>query len=305
MNALLEHGERVRVVNRSGKLEAAPNSVEVVAADAFDLESAVRAAQGSSVVYNCAAGAYSAQAWRTELPVLWGNIAAAAERTGARLVVGDNLYMYDQAPGVIQESRAMQSTTAKGKARIALATQLLELHRAGRVPVAFVRGSNFFGPFATDQSHFGSLVIPPLLRGKSAQLVGRLDVPHSLTFIEDFGRALALVGNREDAFGQAWHVPNAPVITRRETLARLAQIMGVPPRAQTISGIGLDALALVVPTLREVREMRYQFEQPYIVGFDKFNAAFGNIHTPLETALERTVAWFKAREPSAAQVAGA
>jgi nucleoside-diphosphate-sugar epimerase len=300
VDALVERGEPVRVVNRSGRLPDAPRGVEVVAADAFDLEASVQAARGSAVVYNCAATAYSAQSWRTELPRLWGNIAQAAERSGARLVVGDNLYMYDQAPGAILESRAMHSTTAKGQARIALAQQLLELHRAGRVPVAFVRGSNFFGRYAAEQSHFGTRVIPPLLHGKAAMLVGNLDVPHSLTYLEDFGRAMVLVGAAgEDAYGRPWHVPNAPVQTRRATLEVLGQIMGVKPRAQTVRGIGLDLLALAVPALREVREMRYQFEQPYTVGHADFNATFGDIHTPLETALERTVAWFKTLEGNA------
>ena len=34
------------------------------------------------------------------------------------------------------------------------------------------------------------------------------DVSHTYAYIGDFGRALVLLGEAEQAFGQAWHVPN-------------------------------------------------------------------------------------------------
>ncbi|MFX6622180.1 hypothetical protein ABTG47_20090, partial [Acinetobacter baumannii] len=69
------------------------------------------------VIYNCVAPAYSGVAWETDLPRMWRNILEAAKETGARLVIGDNLYMYDQAAGPIHEDRPMRPTTRKGQAR--------------------------------------------------------------------------------------------------------------------------------------------------------------------------------------------
>ena len=299
LNQLLERKEPVRVVSRSGVMQGIPSSVEVVKADAYDVDSAKRAAAGASVIYNCAAPEYSVKAWQTQLPLLWGNIAQSAAHLAAKLVIGDNLYVYDQADGSnIREDLAMDSTTGKGKARIAVTRQMLELYRSGQVELAFVRGADFYGPHGTDQSQFGSRMIPPLLHGKAAQVIGHSDAPHSITYLPDFGRALVMVAQRNDAFGQAWHVPNAPACSRLEVMTMLAAIIGAPLKIQAMGKPMLSILGLFIPILREVAEMGYQFEQPYIVNHDKFVAAFGDIHTPLETALERTVEWFKTVEIS-------
>ena len=299
LNQLLERQEPVRVVNRSGAMQGVPSSVEVVKADAYDLESAKRASLGASVIYNCAAPDYSVKAWQTQLPLLWGNIARSAAQHKAKLVIGDNLYMYDQADASnIREDLPMRSTTGKGKARIAVTEQMLELHSTGQVQIAFVRGADFYGPHGTDQSQFGSRMIPPLLHGKAAQVIGHSTAPHSITYLPDFGRAIVMVAQDSSAFGQAWHVPNAPARSRLEVMKMIATIIGAPLKIQMMGKPMLAVLGLFVPILREVAEMGYQFEKPYIVNHDKFVNTFGDIHTPLETALQHTVEWFKTLESS-------
>jgi nucleoside-diphosphate-sugar epimerase len=301
MNALLQRGESVQMVNRSGVMPNIPANVKVVKADAYDLDSARAAAKNASIVYNCTAPAYSTKLWTTQLPILWGNILEAAASQKAKLVIGDNLYMYDHAGTNIHEDLPMQSSTGKGKARIAAATQMLEANKRGLVQVALVRGADFYGEYAADQSQFGTRVIPPMLQGKAAQMLGNLDVPHSMTYIKDFGTALALVGAADDAYGQAWHVPNAPTTSRREMLEQISTMIGQPLKVQVMPKLMMTALGLFVAPLREVSEMMYQFEQPYIVNHDKFVSRFGDIHTPQQTALEETVAWFRKLESNTNQ----
>ena len=308
LKALLKRGESVRVVSRSGQLSGVPPQVEVVRADAYDLESAKAAARGAAVVYNCAAPAYSARAWQTQLPVLWENILESAAAQQARLVIGDNLYMYDevglQSPGqVIHEDLPMHSRTLKGQARIQVAEQMLAAHHAGRVQVTFARASNFFGPFADAQSTLGGRVFTALLQGKTAQILGDPDMPTTLTFIDDFGEAMAILAASERAFGQAWHVPNAPATTQREVLQLIAQISGQPLRFTRLPGWLLPVLSLAAPPLREIKEMLPKSQHPYLVSSDRFVAAYGDIHTPLEAALRLTARWFAGQLPQQAQAA--
>ncbi len=302
MNALLARGEVVQMVNRSGIMPNIPSRVKVIKADAYNLESAKQAAFGASVVYNCTAPEYTAKAWTTQLPILWSNILESAAAQNAKLVIGDNLYLYDQVGINIHEDLPMQSSTNKGKARILAATKMLEAHKRGLVEVAMLRGADFFGEYATNQSHLGSRVIPAMLHGKPAQMIGNLELPHSMTYIKDFGLATAMVGASNDAYGQAWHVPNAPTISRRKILETLAGIIGQPLKVQVMPKFLMSALGLFIEPLREVGEMMYQFEQPYIVNHNKFITKFGDIHTPLETALEDTVTWFRTLEPSVKQL---
>jgi nucleoside-diphosphate-sugar epimerase len=289
---LLKRGKKVRMVNRSGRMTDLPVGVEVVAANVYDPAQSRAAADGAVVVYNCVAPAYSGAAWETDLPRMWRNILEAAKETGARLVIGDNLYMYDQAAGPIREDRPMCATTRKGRARAKAVEAMLQAHREGRVRVTFGRGSDFFGPYATDQSHLGSRVFPALLEGQPVSLIGDIDLPHTLTYIEDFGKALVILGQRDEAFGQVWHVPNAPTQTKREVLELAAKLAAKPLKIQTLRGFALGAASLFVPVLREVREMLYQFERPYLVDSSKFVQAFGDFHTPMEEALRRTLGWY-------------
>jgi nucleoside-diphosphate-sugar epimerase len=296
MNELVKRGEQVRMINRSGTLEGAQKNVEIVAADASNLESAIQASRGASVIFNCVGTAYTTQAWETQMPILWNNILQAAISSKAKLVIGDNLYVYDQVGTGIHENLPHSSTARKGRARIRVVETMLEAHRSGRAQVTFARGSDFFGPYAGDQSQLGNRVFPALLTGKAAQLIGNPDLPHTLTFIEDFGRAMVMISDHDQAFGRAWHVPNAPTKTRREVLEVAAKMVNQPLRIQSMNALMVRGLGLFVPILREVGEMMYQFDKPYTVDSSQFVAQFSDIHTPLEVALEQTIAWFADRQ---------
>lgn len=292
MNELLRRGKQVRMVNRSGKMQNLPKGVEIKAADAYDKTQARAVAQDASVIYNCAAPAYSAKVWERDLPKLWGNILEAASAANARLVIGDNLYMYDNVNGLIHESLPHSATTRKGRSRASVAEVMLKAHHNGQAQVTFGRASDFFGPYATVQSQLGSRVFPALLKGKPVSMIGNLDLPHTFTYIEDFGKALVVLGEHEEAFGKAWHVPNAATKTKREVLELAARLAGQPLNINIMGPTMLRIGGLFVPAAREVFEMLYQFNQPYIVDSSKFVNTFGLSATPLEQALKQTLAWY-------------
>ena len=112
--------------------------------------------------------------------------------------------------------------------RAAMTEALFEAHRLGRVQVAAARGSDFFGPGVLG-SAAGDRVFEFALQGKAAQFTGRLDVPHTYTYIDDFGEAMAILGENEGALGQAWHVPSSqPTITQREFGELIFKTIGSP-----------------------------------------------------------------------------
>lgn len=54
-------------------------------------------------------------------------------------------------------------------------------------------------------------------------------------------------------------------------------------------------LGLFNPTLREFKELMYEFEAPYVVDHSQYEAAFGNNTTPHAETIAETVAWYKSR----------
>ena len=55
-----------------------------------------------------------------------------------------------------------------------------------------------------------------------------------------------------------------------------------------------------MPDAREVVEMLYEFEEPFVVDSSKFEQAFGLTATPFDTSIPATVAWWQSRRARAA-----
>ena len=64
-------------------------------------------------------------------------------------------------------------------------------------------------------------------------------------------------------------------------------------RIQTAPKLLLQLLSLFNANLREVLEMIYQFEEPFIVDGSKFTQIFGQQATPLPAAIQATVEWWR------------
>lgn len=292
MRALRADGTTVRVVSRSGRAEVPPE-VQVVAADATD-HAAVRGAfTGARVVFHCAAAAYAE--WPTKLPPIMDGAIEGAASAGATLVYGDNLYAYGPVERPLTEDLPYRATGPNGMTRARLAESLMAAHAHGRVRAVIGRASDFFGPHVM-RSTVGERVFGRVLRGQAAQWVGDPDVPHTFTFIDDFARGLVTLSERPEAIGEVWHVPSAATVTARRFVemvfaeaGRGSSRLQVPPPAV------LAVLALFDPTLRALREQRYQTERPFVVDHGKFERAFGARPTPHLDAIRRTLEWYTTR----------
>lgn len=140
----------------------------------------------------------------------------------------------------------------------------------------------------------GERAFYPLLNRKSAQMVGRLDLPHTHTYIPDFGKALVILGERDEADGKAWHVPNdMPRITQGEMIRMFAEEAGVEPKMSGMGRLMMWMGGFFIPEAKEMIEMMYEFDQPFVIDSSKFENTFGMSATPMREAIKETVAWYK------------
>ncbi|MBT2450618.1 NAD-dependent epimerase/dehydratase family protein [Streptomyces sp. ISL-43] len=289
---LAEQGHSVRVVTRSGRSPEA--GIEHVAVDASDRERLAEAVKGADAIYNCAAPPY--HRWVSEWPRLASSLCAAAEETGAVLVMLGNLYGYGPVDGPMTEQLPLAATGSKGRVRAAAWERARDLHEQGRIKAVEVRASDFFGPGVTEGGHLAARVVPPLLRGKPVSTLGDPDTPHSWTYLPDVARALVEVAGEERAWGRPWHVPTGPAQSVREMAERLAAQAGTGPAVvRRIPSAVLGAAALFSPLLRELKEVRYQFERPFVVDSSAYEAAFTVRATPIDEQVEATVDWWRGR----------
>lgn len=284
-------GLRARAVSRKDR-GGWPAGVEWAAGDASRPESVAAVSEGAAVVYHAAQPEYTR--WPEEFPPMTEAVLEGVSRTGARLVFVDNLYAYGPQNGPLSEATPQAATDRKGKTRALMANRLLEAHRSGRARVAIGRASDYYGP-GVEGSSAGEAYFKAILAGRRPLWFGRADQPHALTFVDDYARALVALATREDAYGELWHVPTAEPLTNRDFARLVAEVAGVPYRAPLVMpALAVRALGLAVPMMRELSEIAYQAERPFVVDGSRFAAAFGFEPTPHREAIRRTVEWMRA-----------
>jgi nucleoside-diphosphate-sugar epimerase len=286
-------GLAVRAVSRH-RPPALAGGIDWRAADVTDPEAAADAAKGASVVYQCVNAPYTQ--WPELLPPLQRGVLAAAERTGALLVALENLYGYGPTGGrPMTEDLPLAATTVKGRTRAAMTAELLAAADAGRVRVAIGRASDFFGAGVTQGSTLGERVFGNALAGRRADFIGNPALPHTYSYVPDIAAGLATLGTDTRAVGQVWHLPGPATGTTRALLDLVAGEVGHPVGIRSVPKLAVRALGLVNPLMRELAEMAYEFDEPFVLDTSKYESAFGAAGTPLTDAIAATVAWYRTR----------
>ncbi len=285
---LAERGERVTVVTRSGR-RTGVDGVAHLALDASDADALARAAEGAVALYNCA-NPSDYTTWDRVWPPLAASLLTAAERSGAVYAVTGNLYPYGPVDGPMTEDLPDAATDHKGRLRARMWADAKAAHDAGRVRAVEVRSSDFVGPGIDRNSGHLTRVLPSALHGRRVTMIGRTDQPHTFTDVRDAARTLVAAAADPGAHGRVWHTPSNPARTQEQALTDVLAAAGRPPvRVFGLRGPALGALGLVSPLLREIRELSYQFERPYVLDGSAARERFGIEPTGWDEVCRATV----------------
>jgi nucleoside-diphosphate-sugar epimerase len=289
---LAQNGTPVVVITRRGGGPEHP-LITRVKTDATDLQALVHHATDAAAIYNCVNPPY--HQWDTAWPPLHNAMMTAAERTGAVLVMMDNLYGFGPGtPMPMREEDPTNATGPKGATRARMETELLSAHASGKLRATFARASDFYGPGVID-AHLGSRAWPKILSGKKVALLGSLDSPRSYTYMPDVVQTMITIATDERAWGKPWHVPNAAPLTQRQAVEAFGQAAGTTPRCSTIPRGVIKAIGAFNPLMKALLETWYQFDSPWIADSTHTEQMF-NLHaTPFAQGAEATATWWKAR----------
>ena len=287
---LVRRGHEVRVVRRSPA--AAPAGASLRTGDAGDPAFVAEATRGAMAIYHCMNPEYSASAWERELPRWRSALVAAASREHARIVLLDNLYLLGRPSGArLSESSPIAPCSRKGEIRAREWQAWLTAHHKGDVRVSCGRGSDFYGPGAT-QSYFGDAFMPRALGSGVALTLVRLDTPHTYHYTLDVSAALAELGEAsDDAYGRWWMLPAAPAESTQAMLDRLGSALGHELKVQAMPTLAMKGLALVMPLMRELGEMGYQWSTPFVTDDSAFRGRFATRPTSLDDGARAMADW--------------
>ncbi len=295
---LVADGEPVRMVTRSGRGAEHP-LVERYAADVTDRQQVRAAIAGASTVIHCGNPA-SYTSWDTTLrPLLMVPFEAAAE-IGAVYAGSEALYAYGPSATPLTPQHPYDSPARKGQLRAALIRERLAAHEAGTARAVLVAGSDYIGPEVL-VSHAGERFVPRILAGKSVRTIGDPALPHAFTYIEDMATALVTAARTETAWGRLWHAPTNEALSLRTIAGLLAAEAGTTTTVRGTSIRMVRAIGRVSPLMRELAELGYQWDRPYLVDSTPMREEFGLAPTPWDEIVPATVRWYADRADRARQ----
>ena len=262
----------IRLVSRTPRAVHATDQLR--AADLLDPAQTLRAVEGSEIVYMTAGLPMDTRLWVAQWPVLMRNVVDACAAQGARLVYFDNTYMYPQTVQPQTEDIAFRPNGAKGEVRAAAARELLAAIEEERLQAMICRAPEFYGPGIT-QSITNRTVIDNLRQGKPARVFLRDDTLRTLIYTPDASRAMALLGNTPDAYGETWHLPcDDNRLTYRQFIALAADIFGSRADYKVLKRWQLRTAGLLSRQVRDAAELLPRYEADNLFVSDRFKQRF-------------------------------
>ncbi|MDZ4793991.1 MAG: NAD-dependent epimerase/dehydratase family protein [Bacteroidota bacterium] len=281
----------IRAVERTTKI----NGIDTVEADLLNKNEAIKAIQDSSFVYLCVGLPYRSDIWLKNWPLIIKNVIDACVATNAKLIFFDNIYMYGPPPLTIpfDENHLQHPTTKKGIARKQTADLLLEVMKDKKIDAVIGRSADFYGPFAVNSLFYISF-LERMLQKKVPQVIATSGVKHTYAYAVDNGKALVLLALEPAANGQVYHLPVGEPKTIEEIASIFNKELGTTFNVSFLPPFMRKILSLFIPVLKEAGEMLYQFNNEYIMSFDKFKKQFPEFKvTSYEEGIKEMVRNFK------------
>lgn len=288
---LRDAGWDVRGLQRSRQAGAVRGGITWIAGDAMNRDDVMAAAQGCSVIVH-AVNPPGYRRWAELVLPMLDNTLAAAKAQSATIVLPGTVYNFGpDAFQELHEDSPQHPHTRKGSIRVELEQRLRSATDNG-VRAIVVRAGDFFGP-KPGNSWFAQGLVKPGRAVTRVLLPGRRGIGHQWAYLPDVARTMvALLARRESlapfaVFHMAGHW-DADGLQMANAIRRVVIRRG--GRAPELHSFPWWLLALASPfvsTFREMREMRYLWQEPVRMGNDKLTSLLGEEpHTPLEQAVE-------------------
>lgn len=285
------NNNEVIVANRSGKCEELDPTINIVKCDITDLNQTTKILNNCKVAFNCTGLPYSE--WETLIPIT-KNLITACKQNDTVLAYLDNLYAYGDVGGELYENTPCNPTGKKGKIRKNVSELIMKSAQNDSLKMVIGRSSDFYGPFVTKSAITGTQVIKNILDNKKAMYIGRTDVLHSISYIEDAAKAMIILAEDSTSYGEVWHLPCSAPLTIDDTIKIMSKILNKEIKSSKLSYGLLSFLSIFSKDMREFKEIFYMLSKPFVINSNKFKKKYKDfVITDYDKGFKDTIAWYK------------
>lgn len=244
--------------------------------------SLAQAAQGAAVIISAWNPPYPD--WAAQVPELHRQVIAAAEASGATVIVPGNVYVFGVQPLMPwSETSPHAAQNSLGRIRV----EMEAAYRDSSAQVILLRAGDFLDTEASG-NWFDTMITAKLDKGRFVY-PGRPDIPHAWAYLPDLARAAVELADMRAGLPRYLDVPfEGYTLSGQEMLAQVNTHLEIPARLRQMSWLPLHVVRPFWPMGRCLLEMRYLWDTPHRLDGSLLRSLLpGFKSTPLEEALPR------------------
>lgn len=223
--------------------------------------------------------------WATLIPAITRQVIAAAQASGATVILPGNVYNLDDRGGEWSEATPHRPPTKKGRIR----EDAEQAYRASGIRTLVLRAGNFIEP----NGHDDTMALLYLRNIRSGKLVIAGDPAATLAYcyVPDWAAAAVALAEKRHELETFEDVPfPGHAFSAAELRELLAAELGRPLTYSPLPWWLFGALSPFWELAREMLEMRYLWSLPHTLSGEKFARLLPEFQgTPLQEVLRRSL----------------
>lgn len=203
--------------------------------------------------------------WAKLIPEITQQVIAAAQASGATVIIPGNVYNFGDTPGIWSETTAQRPNSEKGRIR----TEMERAYRASGVQTIILRAGNFIDPERDDD--IMSLVYFRAIKKGKLTAAGHPDAAQAMCYLPDWAKAATQLAEKRADLAVFEDIPfPGHTFSVRELQTVLQDHLG---RNIKITGFPWWLFTMLSPVwelAREMNEMRYLWSTSHQLSGEKF-----------------------------------
>lgn len=243
-------------------------------ADLLNFDDVTRALVNCKIAYLTVGLPYKSKIWLKNWPIIMQNVIDGCKKHNCKLVYFDNTYAYPQNSKIQIENTLLTSEGKKGKAKKITAEILLKAIKNKEIDAVICRAPEFYGPGKT-KGITNTLIFEKIKANKKPKVFLNSTVLRTLIYTPDASKAMALIGNNPDTYGQTWHLPcDDNRLTYKEIIEEISKQLGRTIQYDVLNVFVLKIAALFNANIKETQELLPRYSIDNIFDSTKFKNRF-------------------------------
>lgn len=262
----------IKLVGRNPK-KINPNDI-LFKGNLLNFEDVNKALENSEIAYLTVGLPYKSKIWLKDWGKIMENVLLGCKANNCKLVYFDNTYAYPQDCKNQKENTPLVSNGKKGKAKKIAAEMLLNAIKKNEINAVICRAPEFYGPDKT-KGITNTLIFEKLRKGKKPKVFLKDNVLRTLIYTPDASKAMALIGNTPDTYGQTWHLPcDDNRLTYKGILDEISKQLGRKIKYDILNSFVLKVASFFIENIRETQELLPRYIIDNIFDSSKFKNRF-------------------------------